>query len=246
MLIALLIALLFGGGEEAYIIPQFEKYTKKHIVEEKQKQALQNIFDDYDEVQKTLGKQKKQRGKAFQKLQENDESSPELFQELLDQFQAGEQKHIEQAIIWNIDLRKNLTNEQWDEALVKASNDTSKLWKAFHKNKSSLLKRVTKVNATVAKKIKDPEHYTFTTEKLSTLEQTFKQILDEYEVSGAQSILVTTAYKSKPDDIRESKITLLELKKRLVSEFMQTQFDLKQTLSDEEWQKVKKAFNSVL
>jgi len=246
MIITLIISLLFGGGNRDLIIPQIDKYYKKNVENKDDREALKLIFREYDTEKKAYDKAGKKRAKKFQKLQSSSNPSKQ-------DFEALHAQSIESKLQWNqkslkifSSIKSHLTDIQWDESMVNIDKDIKKHRKSYKKTKDHIFEKVRKTNKRIVRILKDEKNNKEAIALIQNFEVDIVRIFSEYEEKGEISLNSMLQYSADVETIKTQEEALDTIGNHFYESYLKAYLELKELLNDEEWKKVKRAFNAVI
>lgn len=115
MLIALLIAMLSGGGADIPVIPkETQKMVSEVIVEADRARLVKREMKRINKTNKAYGKFLRKKGKAFYKLLAQYDAEEEDFQPLVDDIHAERVRVKELFLDAIFEIRDQTTREEWD------------------------------------------------------------------------------------------------------------------------------------
>ena len=246
MIIALLIALVFGGSQEDIVFTHLEKYYKKNFEKGEQKEKLKILFSEYNSQKKLYDKANKARMKRFQKLQASPNSTSDNFDSIYTEAVRSRKKWQQASLTRLSILKENLTEDQWNEALQKTDKDVDKYWKSYAKGKSKIINKLEKTDKKIASLKADEK----TKEEASDMVRLFRSELEmhftDFQDKDPAIRKAMLQYSTTNEVILRQKNELHAIQNEFYQSFQKTYFDLKEALGEQDWTKVKSSLNAIL
>ncbi|MCU4157034.1 hypothetical protein J1N10_13675 [Carboxylicivirga sp. A043] len=244
MLIALLIKLLFGGGADEYLIPSIEKYSKKNFDKEA-KTIVVTTLHEHQADTKLFYKAQKKRIKTFHQQRQEKDIESEHFDEFYSQTISGFERLDSLSIVRRQIIIQHFSEQQWDEAMVKASKNLEKYLKQKHKTRHKLNKSIARFSSRVERLIANKGINPKTLEIVNHFETITNQYLDDYDELQEDLTHYWLNYTIDEQVLKAKMQQAIAIRKDYNSNFKTTFFELLEILNEKEWLMIRKQFNRI-
>jgi len=234
--LTLLIGMLLGGGNvPAFVVEDFPKEIKTHVVDKERQKEILNITKPYEKefksVQKDLNKSKKKMKKLHLDREASSDDIGQILDEASDSWQAIQTTGFQNRT----EALKILTEEEWELIIAKSIEEfdkkeikkQEKAYKEFEKNFEKLELTVEK-EITFASFKKDMENYVDANKN-----RTIKELHAFADMNATQ------------EELKEAMSTIDQARDQFFDGVVKLHFDLVELTTDEEWSKIAKSVNKI-
>ncbi|TRX65936.1 hypothetical protein [Carboxylicivirga sp. M1479] len=245
MIIALLIKLLLGGGQDDFLIPPIEKYCKKHL-DESSKNIVIETLDKHEDDSKEFFKNFETEIKEFQKKRMAGNVSESEFDVFYSINLKGHKTLDSLSLTRHFIIVDQFTEKQWQDALTDIDKTLKRQQKSFEKKRSKLNKRINKLHNKVEKHINKHGMNPSARLIVASFEEHLNRTLDEFSEKQKERNALLINYNTKQSEVIQLNDDRYAIRMAFNMHFKKTYFDLKNILTKNEWQMISKQFNSVL
>ena len=250
LLITLLVTKLSGGPEEVFMIPNFEKEIKAHVVDKDRKKEILLVVKEGKKELKSFNKIRKRKLKEIKEMGASRASTAEQILALYETYHDA--RLVNQSILTDrrIILQNLFTDEEWKQIIEKAVLPSDKAKKKIEKQEGKEEDSVDKVLANIEKSIKEnieDEHKK--QEALSSLDK-FKTTLNDFIEEGHKMNFEDN------DIIRNKNVSRAEfehfysyqnqLRYKGSEEFFEMRNSVLENSNEKEWKEIIKSINKFI
>jgi hypothetical protein len=245
--LTLLIGMLLGGGNvPAFVVEDFPKEIKTHVVDKERQKEILNITKPYEKefksVQKDLNKSKKKMKKLHLDREASSDDIGQILDEASDSWQAIQTTGFQNRT----EALKILTEEEWELIIAKSIEEfdkkeikkQEKAYKEFEKN-------FEKLELTVEKEITDIDRQ----EQIKATFASFKKDMENYvDANKNRTIKELHAFadmNATQEELKEAMSTIDQARDQFFDGVVKLHFDLVELTTDEEWSKIAKSVNKI-
>lgn len=248
MLIAGLIALLslmLGDTEMPFLLPNEEKSINKIIKDPLKRKQLKIIAKGIDEREDQYKKDKKAYTKELEELNLDRLATPEQFQIVADQIYHINKEAFNYMVKVRLSIGEFITVEEWNAIIADGKKRYHKTETKYEKAYPDFIKAIDEIIDRIENTISDKEKSKIIAERL--------RLFSELTVENSKKIAAYNIYdypvlsniQSTEGELKAIRPEILELRNKVVREYIAIHNLIAANTSEEEWPKVVKKVNKL-
>lgn len=238
MIWIILFAMVFGSGGSPFVVPKMDKYVKKYVQDSARKKEALSLLKEAKAERKIYTKENKKLVKEYNSLFASRSTTREQFEDLSQRSISAHSKSQMTNIDLAIESRKYITKEEWEKLNEDIINDIEKYNKKLDKLENKFRKMFNKLESKIETTIEDSDKAIAALTSLnkfrSTLSGNFTAI-KEYLVNKNSPIYT---YELDKKGMLEIKTTYNKKEEELHKYYCDFHFELVNTTTEEEWNKL--------
>ncbi|MBK3518868.1 hypothetical protein [Carboxylicivirga marina] len=245
MIIALLISLFFGGGQDDFMMPPIEKYAKRNLDNVSKTIVLEGL-DSYEAEAKEFYKKHHKRVKSFQKQRLRKDLKKEQFDAFFAKRISGFKTLDSLSNVRRKTLKAEFTPQQWKESVKDIDKTIEKHEKSFVKKRKQLDKRFNKLHNKVEKMILKKGMNPSAKLIIKSFEEHLNYTLDAFVAKRKELNNHLIKYDSSDEEMLNIRNEIIQIRIDFNEQFKKTYFDLTHIMTDKEWKMIRSQFNKIL
>ena len=249
MIIALIIAALFGGGSlEVFYIDKIEKGVSKYVTDKDRKKELHGYFKEYQKTHKSWNKRKEKDLKEFKKQNLDRAVSvswyEDFFKKRLDQTAEVQADFID----YRINLQNAINDEEWAQIIDLASSNEMKEQEKAEKqaNKKKGKDLMDNLRQIAADNIVDPDSKRKIEAAWNILKEKNDEIVETYDHINVADNEVLVNKNVTEEEMEAIVVKLGSIRAKLYEAYVDFIVVSKDNTSDEEYKSIMKEVDKLL
>lgn len=241
MIIALIIALLFGGFQDYILIPNMHKHLKKNIDHKETVHFVKSLVKDVNKEKKEFDKEQ---GKNWKQFEKSRSTNVLYYQVYIAEIKGGRSD----LQIVQKEARKNivaiLTEDQWNNIFKSASKEFKRAEKTYLRSSKKLDKQFVKLENAIKKEVKQESRQG----ELLRITSDFKKELNKGIKNQSQLYFDNQKYwkyDASPETINTTISQANEIKYAYLDLFVETRIKILENTSKEEQKKIFRHLNKL-
>ena len=249
MLIAIFVAILFGGGSlEVFFIDEIEKGVNKYVTDKDRKKELQAHFKDYHKTYKNWNKEMQKDLKEFKKQNLDRTLSLSWYEEFFDNRLEQTAEIQADFIDYRIVLQNEINDDEWSQIMELATSaerkEQAKEEKAARKKSDKDLMHNLKKAGN--ENILDPDSKKEILDAWHILKENYDGTIETYDNINVEDNQALVNKNLSVEEMKEIVVKLDSLRSRLYKAYINYLGVLKDNTSNEEYHSIMNEFNKLL
>ena len=245
MLIALIIALIFGGGtENLSFADESRKFVKKEIHDDPRRENILSEIEEYEERSKELSKNDKKWDKEWKALINDYNASRSDFSKVNEKFYAVRKENLNQIAVLEVSFRQKLTDNEWNKLLqivqqegVKNSRKDKKNWEKFERV-------IEKIEGKLKNEIDDEKKLNIVLDGFKDLQSSLELYYNEKQALNYQNSEVMISRSAELKSIQMLSETLEAKRNGFIKEMEDFHFILVDEFEEDQFTQISKIVGS--
>ena len=245
--LALLIGMLFGGGNiPAFVVEDFPKEVKANVDDKERQKEILSMVKPYEKEFKSVQKDLNKSKKKMKKLNLDRNASSEDINEILDEASTAWKDIQTTGLETRSETLKMLSEEEWEQIISKSLEEfdkkevkkQNKAYKEFEKN-------FAKLQSTVEKEITDSDRQNKIGATFASFKKDMKNYVDANMNRTIKELEEFGDMKATEEELNAALSSLDEARDQFFNGIVSLHFDLVELTTDEEWAKISKSVNKI-